>query len=246
MNQNNPVGDLYGPLTSGSAGGPDGIPDTCVGQVADMYAHDAGIVLGSAKNELVLNGYVHAPHLGLQAISDGAGGGPSFTLIHYGSETFTGLDLEALDPAGGKVLLSEYHTIAIDGYPQNGGNPIVGKPYIVIGDGVTATTPLTVLTLANHSSTPIGLQLAGGKTRIQLYFSDQDGNGAAPVAAAVAVTGAKTGLAMYGGKFINDLSPGFGVTNADGSPNVAFGGMSMATALTTQGLVDLSFQPPFP
>ena len=39
-------------------------------------------------------------------------------------------------PAGVKVVLSEYHTIAINGYPENGGTPIDGQPYLIIGSAV--------------------------------------------------------------------------------------------------------------
>ncbi|HEY1955785.1 MAG TPA: glycosyl hydrolase family 28-related protein [Polyangiaceae bacterium] len=237
---NNPPLDEYD--EQGNTPG-DGWTDTDVGQIADAYKNGVGILLGGAKNEVILNAYVHSPHVGLKTVADGSYGGPSLTLIHFGSETFTGIDVEALDPAGMKVVETEYHTIAIDGYPQMKVRDIAGAPYLVVGSGVDASTPITFFTFSNHSSTPVGLDISGGKVVLQQYFSDQNGNSVAPVTTAVAVHNAATGFAMVSGKFLNALDPGMTLTN-DASPNVALAGVRLVSPLQTTGTVDLGFQPP--
>jgi hypothetical protein len=223
--------------------GGDEYTDTDVGQPADAYKNGVGILLGGAKDELILNAYVHSPHVGLKTEEDGDYGGPSFTLVHFGSETFTGIDIEALDPAGAKVILSEYHTIAVDGYPQPARYDIPGRPYLIVGQSVPHETPLSVFTLANHSYTRIGFELAGGDTVIQQLYSDLDDNDAGTVYAAVHVTGDQTGFAAIGGKFLNPLAYGFLVVNESPTANVAVAGVSLAGDLRTLGRVDLTFQP---
>jgi len=218
----------------------DGIADTSAGQAASLYDSGAGILLGSATNELILNAYVHAPYYGLRTVDDN--GGPSFTLIQYGSETYVGLDIEALNPAGMKVISSQYHTISSSCYPQTCAS-VAGKPYLIVGSAVAPTTPISFYSLANHSPTPVGFDLSGGKTVVQQYFSDQDTdkNGDFNLASAAAVHGAQTGFAFLGGYFINPLTPGVLIAD-DSSPNTAAAGLITQTPVTVKGPVNLSFQ----
>jgi hypothetical protein len=193
----------------------DGVIDTSVGQGADEYASGSAIILGSAKNEMLINIYLHGPHLGLKTVDDH--GGPSFTLIQYGSETYTGLDIEALDPAGMTVVSTQYHTISTDCYPGNCGD-VVGSPYLVVGSGVPATTPIRFFLYANHAATPVGLDLSGGKTMIYQYDTDQDGNDVTSVRSIANVHGANTGFALIGAQIINPFTGT--VIASDASPNV--------------------------
>jgi hypothetical protein len=249
----NPPGDALDPDGSWVKGG-DGYTDTNVGQIADVYKAGTGIRLGAAHDELIVDAYVHAPHFAIQAVADGSLGGPSFTLIEFGTETFTGLQLDALaasqssDRPAVTVIDAEYHTIATNGYPAGGG-PIPGTPYLVIGSAVPATTRIAIFTIANHSYTPIGFDLSGGDTVVQQIYSDLM-HDFGDVEAAVRVRGGRTGFAAIGGKFINPLDPGVVIENiASGqdlpSPNVALAGVSLASPLSTSGPVDLSFQPPW-
>jgi len=217
----------------------DGIADTSAGQAASLYKSGAGILLGSATNELILNAYIHAPYYGLRTVDDN--GGPSFTLIQYGSETYVGLDIEALDPAGMKVISSQYHTISSSCYPSNCPNDVAGKPYLIVGSAVAPTTPISIYSFANHSPTPVGFDLSGGKTIVQQYFSDQDTSGTFNLVAAAEVHGATTGLALLGGYFINPLTPGTLITD-DSSPNVAVAGLITQTPVVVKGPVNVSFQ----
>jgi hypothetical protein len=227
------------------------LADTDVGCPADLYASGVALLLGSAKNEVIHGAYLHAPHVGLQAIDDG--GGPSFTLVDFGSETYTGIDLEALDPAGATIVASQYHTISDSCYPNACGDS-VGEPYLVVGSAVAPTTPIRFIGYANHSMTPTGFDLSGGTTIISQYITEQSANTVASVQTAVAVHGAQTGFALLGARFLLSLTaadpkggpanPNATVIADDASKNVALvGAWSLDQPAPVTGPVDVAFQP---
>lgn len=225
--------------------GVDNDADTDVSCAADAYVSGEALKLGSATNELIVNAYLHGPHEGILTVPDN-GAGPNFTLIQYGSETFTGLDLEALNPAGAKIISAQYHTISEKYYP--GGCPgqcpsVPSDPYLVVGNGVPATAPISFFTYANHDDASVGLNLSGGNTVIQDYYSDQDGDKANTLQASAHVQGLLTGFAIIGGKYLNPFDAPANIITDDISPNVGLAGTSLASALSISGPVNLLFQP---
>ena len=238
----NPPGDLQ---RQGDPRTPTASPTPRSVRSPIVYASGVGIQLGGAKNELILNAYVHSPHIGLQAIADGAFGGPSFTLVHFGTETFTGVDLEALDPAGARVVLSEYHTIAIDGYPQNGGTP--DRRRSVSRDRHRRPTDDAARDL--HAREPrVHADRFRSARRHDLHPAATSATSKATARATSRrrsrCAARPLDLRRSRGKFINPLDPGKVIVN-DVSPNVALAGVSLASPLSVSGPVDLHMQPPW-
>jgi hypothetical protein len=210
------------------------------GAPLDAFAQGNSIVLGSAKNELLVSIFSHAPYNGLKTVADG-GEGPSFTLIGFGDETPNAIDLEALDPAGAKIAAGGYHTINNLGYPSEKLGTIAGAPYLIVGSAVAPTTPILFLDFDN-SGTPAtaGIELAGGTLTIQNYRTNLGGNDAVKKPQWAHVKGAETGLVTVSSRFIKGI-PGGTIIN-DQSPNVIFAGNVFKNGLVTTGPVDLTFQ----
>jgi hypothetical protein len=154
----------------------------------DIYRNGEGLVLGSAKNELLVDVFSHAPHTGLRTIDDD--GGPAFTLVNFGSETFTAFHFSAVDGDAGAVIVNGGgHTLANSYYPIcNAGcsdagpcgklglcDYTAGESYVVADQGVQGS-PVRMFALAFSAYTPVGFDIQGGAFNVQGLSSGQNAN----------------------------------------------------------------------
>ena len=141
-------------------------------------------------------------------------------------------------------------------YPASCGDS-VGEPYVIVGNAVAATTPITIIGFANHSMTPIGFRLSGGKTIISCVTSgltrrpsvSANGGGRKRVPAPASVLlnprflyppRSRRTVALQKATQSATI-----VTNNDASSNVALVGAwsSIGASTPVSGIVDVTFQP---
>ncbi len=207
-------------------------PKNCLGTSGDAVNVDSGgaaVTLGSAENELLFDTFAHSPYTGIKTVADG-GTGPSFTSVNFGAETYNGFDIEALGAGGAKIINSDYHTIAPN-----------GVPYVIVGSGVPASSPLTFFSLRNFSRTPVGMTIAGGNVRIQGYITNLYAVAGEPTHSFANISGNAVFTMLSGVLGVNDFDSG--IVNTTGTAKGALAGVSIPPPLSFTGSVDDSLMP---
>lgn len=224
--------------------------DLGTGAVADVYAFGSGMKLGHISNELIVNAFSHAPYTAVATYDDG--GGPSFTMINLGSETYNAVHVGAVGPQGVTLVNAGGHTLSNTNYPQcnagcNCGHACTrqaGAPYLIVDATVPASGVVTLLGPNFGAYTPIGFDLEGGTTIAQQYSCGQNAatdyqHDGLFVEAGIKTAGHAAAF-ISGAEFQHNFSTLIETFDASAA---SLGGSSVTGRLRVSGNVDLSFQP---
>lgn len=121
----------------------------------------AALILGNVRDEVLVGCFTHGPRVGIHA-QNLDGGGPELTAFNCGGEVFTWLRIDAAGPKGITILNSTWHT-------NDRGPTGKGEPYLIVGSGVSSSTPIRLLSCMNWADTAVGMLVQGGDVLLRQY-----------------------------------------------------------------------------